>query len=185
MFPEKSPQNGRPTAVTAAFWTQLAVAGLLAVLAATSVAGVVMPADLLGDTLAVMPGPLFSPIVLLALTALLTATAAGLRRGSRFAFRLSLAALLLPTLATVAALAFGAGTTHESFAVFAYTPLSGGHDPATLVNRLATWILLSNLVNGAVAAATLALAVVTVVLLLTGASRRFFAGAAPERAPTR
>jgi hypothetical protein len=152
----------RPATVTAAYWCQVVTAGLLVVVVLAGVLAAV------ATPFAAIPGWTPWSVLLTVLAGWLTVTARGVRRGSRTAYRLSLAGLLLPPLAAVAASAFGAGTTEQSFGVFAYG------DGAI---SLAVWLLLTTVVTSAAAVCALVLAVAAAALLLAGPSRRFFRAA--------
>ena len=145
--------------MTAAFWTQLLTAGLLAVLGAFAMPG--------ASTVPAVPLPVMPAAeLLLALAAWLAVTAFGVRRGSRTAYRLALAGLALPLLAVPAGMLL-LGTTEETFAVWSY-----GTDARTLLVRM----MLISLVRDAAAVTALVLAVATAAMLTTRAARRFFAG---------
>ncbi|WP_433303067.1 hypothetical protein ACQP2F_10995 [Actinoplanes sp. CA-030573] len=161
MFPGISVPDRRPRPVAVAFWAQATVAALLVVMAATGVIGALRYPDVSGER----PGYPLGAGVLLAGAAGLAAAAAGLRRGNRIAYRLSLAGLTLPV-AVLAAGVLGVGVTYESsFGVVAYGD----------ANDLIAWIALSATVTAAASAAATVLAVLAVALLASRPARRFFA----------
>jgi hypothetical protein len=167
--PEKS--LFRPLTAVVAAWSQLAVAGLLVVLVVVNAFGLQL---ILGTPLTDAPISLLDAGPPLTLAAWLAVTSFGQRRGSRLAYRLSLAGLALPLLLGAGAAVLGVSTTHESFNGIM---LRDDLDATALASRLTAWELLSTVVNGAAALTALALTVLALGLLLTRPTRRFFAHA--------
>lgn len=151
--------------MTAAFWFQIAIAGLLVVLALLEVATAWY------SRWAV---PAFSSAVSLVLAAWLVGAAGGLRRGSRVAHRLSLAGLVLPLVGVMVAGAFRLGTTTY---VTVWTSSGRGDDVASWLDRLTWWSEVSSVANAGVSLIALVLAVSAAGMLLTKTSRRYFARA--------
>lgn len=161
MFSEISVPDRRPRAVSVAVWSQVTVAVLLVVIAVTGVIGARRYPDLLGDG----AGHPLGVAVLLTGAAGLAVTAAGLRRGNRIAYRLSLAGLTLPAVALVAGM-LGVGVTYESsFGAVAY----GDAD------ALVAWIALSATVTAASTAAAMVPALLAAAMLASRPARWFFA----------
>ena len=153
-----------------AAWSQLAIAALVVVLVVVNAFGMQL---VIGAQLGASLVPPFWTATLLALAAWLAITAIGLLRRSRVAYRLSLAGLALPLLIGAGAALLGVGTTYAT--TFSGVMLRGDQDATTLATRLNTWAILSTAVNGAATLAALALTVLTLGLLLTRPTRRFFA----------
>jgi hypothetical protein len=170
VFPEKSLQNPRPPAAVVAAWSQLAVAALVVVLVVVNAFGMQL---IIGAQFGDSPVSPLQAGPPLALAAWLAITAVGLLRRSRVAYRLSLAGLALPLLIGTGATLLGVGARYES--TFTGVMLREDQDAATLAARLNTWAMVSTAVNGAAALAALALAVLTLGLLLTRPTRHFFA----------
>ncbi|MEV6300151.1 hypothetical protein AB0M02_12175 [Actinoplanes sp. NPDC051861] len=160
-------QNRPPGTVTAAFWCQVSAAALLAVLALLNVAASV----LLSRMFSVGPitGTLFLGGLLLALAGWLTVTAFGLRRGHRSAYWQSLTSLGLSLILIAGAL--GLGTIGVGVG---YSVISSDADSAARLDQLVFWATVAVLVAVPAAVTALGLMVATVVLLVTGPSRRFF-----------
>ncbi|RAK29758.1 hypothetical protein B0I29_11784 [Actinoplanes lutulentus] len=157
--------------MTAAFWCQLGVAGLVIAVAVASISG----AFLFGRTfLVASPQLVTTGGLLLGLAAFLSVAAVGLRRQSRLAYGMSLAGLVLPLLLVVAgSLGLGVSTTyHQSWGYVSYDE---AEELGSLAARLDTWVMLSSGVTSMAVTIGVLLAVAAVVLLLTGPSRRFFA----------
>ena len=155
--------------MTAAFWFQIAIAGLLVLLAALSGFTAWLFVHVLGPGslgLAVAPVDIV-PELLLAVW--LVAAAGGLRRGSRAGYWLSLAGLVLPLL-VVAALFLLVPPTYRLEQSFFATSGSPG-----AVERLLAWQGLASMVSTRASAVALVLAVSAAGMLLTKASRRYFA----------
>ncbi|MFI5892420.1 hypothetical protein ACIA5D_20160 [Actinoplanes sp. NPDC051513] len=158
--------------MTVAFWCQLAVAGLLVVLAMVNAVVALLGRQLLADTSALSAGELLSCGLLLCLAAWLVVAAFGLRRRSRAAYGSSLAGLVLPLLfAAVSVL--GVGTTSRQ--TFSSIP-TGGRDVFAVAERLAIWTTLSHAVNEVAAIIGPLLVVTTIGALATRTCRRFFVG---------
>jgi hypothetical protein len=180
---EESVQDRRPTTLTAAFWCQLAVAGLFVLLAAVGVAVAVQLTRQFTDVSPAFPaGPigwsLMAAGLMLALAVWLASSAAGLRRRSRAGYWLSLTGLILPPLAVVTAGVLGPDTYTIEFAAF----VAGDEqaDAAALADRLAAW---ATTITAVVALTAFVLIVTAVGLLLTAASRQHFAGTAQPGTP--
>jgi hypothetical protein len=171
MFAGKTGEDGRPEAVTWAFRTQIAVVGLIVVLALVFVVDEYRE-SVLRDLAWSVDGdepPSQLPVagLLLVLAGCLAAGASGLRRGSRAAFRLSLAGLVLPLLVLVAGmLELGGTTTYMTGMMFAGEP--------DLPAWTTFWSALSPYLTLAATAGAVVLAVASAAMLLTGAARRFF-----------
>lgn len=175
MLGEESVQDRRPTTLTAAFWCQLAVAGLYVLLAAVGVAVAVQLTRQFTDVSPAFPaGPigwsLMAAGLMLALAGWLASSAVGLRRRSRSGYWLSLTGLILPPLAVVTAGVLGPDTYTIEFAAFAAGDEQA--DAAALADRLAAW---ATTITAVVAVAAFVLIVMAVGLLLAAASRRHFA----------
>jgi hypothetical protein len=157
------PDESRPRSVTVAFWCQIALGALLFAVTVGNGVGGYLFVESFGDA---ATGGLGSTSGLLVVSAVLTVTAFGLRRGSRVAYRLSLAGLILPMLGLVAASVLDAGTTRVT---------SGGwSSDVAAVDRWATWMMLSHAVNDVVYIAGPGLATAAVCALATAEARRFF-----------
>ena len=165
-----SSQNGRPARLAVAFWCQLAVAGLLVVLAVVNGVAALLFRQLFADAPALPSGELLSLAALLCLAAWLVAAGLGLRRRSRTAYGLSVAGLALPLLITAVTMLGIGGTYRQTFG----SPSSGGRAVFTLTERLAPWTIMSHVVNGIAAIIGPVLIVATIGMLTTGACRRFF-----------
>ena len=154
--------------MTAAFWFQIAIAGLLVVLASMSALNAWLWVHVLGsDSLAVAVAPVdLVPDLLLAVW--LVGAARGLRRGSRLGYWLSLAGLVLPLLVAAALFLFvpPAYRLEQGFlSVFA---------PPGAIERLLAWQQLASTIGTALTAIAGVLAVSAAGMLLTGTSRRYF-----------
>jgi hypothetical protein len=153
--------------VDVAYCSQLIVAGMIAVLAVINGIANALHARVFGDDMSTFVG---RPAALaFVLVGWLAGAAWGLRRGSLVAYRLSLAATVLPLLLLIG------GVFVESKKEGYMFGLSGGStDVMELVERAGTWSDLAYVANRSLGIVVLGLAVVTVAMLLSRAGRRFF-----------
>jgi hypothetical protein len=140
--------------VTAAFWLQLMVAGLI---------GVLIVVSTVPDSLRVTSASPLLTALALAESAWLTFSAVGLRRGDRVARWMSVAGLTVPPLILVAA-----DTSRTTSDSVNFIGARAGAESALI------WHYLSLLVSGVGFAFLVALDLAALTLLMTRGGRRFF-----------